>query len=219
VRLAASLVLVVALAGCGTNRPEIPPELLASGGDSALAPGCDSPGYPAGPYGSATGAVVTNSCFRGWAAPTAVAHTDATLEDLSLGAFHDPTGERYELLLVNSAALWCAVCKSEHQTLPQHYAELAPHGLAILSALFQNNAGDPATLVDLKQWVETFHTTFPMVLDSDYQLGTYASAETAPLNLVIDARTMQIVEKFVGNQSSVLWPLIEDELARREASE
>jgi hypothetical protein len=30
---------------------------------------------------------------------------------------------------------------------------------------------------------------------------------------------MQIIEKFVGDQGSVLWPLIEDELARREATE
>jgi len=219
VRRVLPLALGLTLAGCGTNRPEIPPELLASGGPPVLAPGCDSPGYPEGPYGSSTGSVVTNSCFRGWAAPSSTAHTDSALEDLSLGAFYDPLGARYELVLVNSAALWCSVCKTEHHTLPQHYAELAPHGLAIVSALFQNNAGDPAGVADLKQWVETFATNFPMVLDPDYQLGTYASAESAPLNLVIDARTMQIIEKFVGNQGSVLWPLIEDELARREASE
>ena len=217
-RRALFLAFALALAGCGTNRPEIPPELLATGAPTAVAPGCATPGYPAAPYGSDPGAVVTNSCFRGWLSPNSTAHTEAALEDLSLGAFYDPLGARYELLLVNTAALWCAVCKTEHQTLPARYADLAPHGLAIVSALFQNNAGDPAGVKDLKQWVETFKTSFPMVLDPDYQLGTYASAETAPLNLVIDARTMQIVEKFVGNQGSVLWPLIEDELARREAS-
>jgi hypothetical protein len=35
---------------------------------------------------------------------------------------------------------------------------------------------------DLKLWVETFKVDFPMVLDPDYQLGNYATAETAPLN-------------------------------------
>jgi hypothetical protein len=210
--------LALALFGCGTNRPEIPPELLASDSGVGLGAGCDSPDYPPGPYGSESGALVSNTCFRGWSAPNTSPHTDAALADISFGLFHDPTGLRFELLLVNTAALWCAVCKTEHQALPQHYQDLAPRGLAILSALFQNNAGDPADLNDMKQWVEAFHTNFPMVLDPDYQLGTYGQASKAPLNLVIDARTMQIVEKFVGDQGSVLWPLIEDELARREAS-
>jgi hypothetical protein len=54
-----------------------------------------------------------------------------------------------------------------------------------------------------------------MVLDPDYQLGAYASPETAPLNLIIDARTMRIEKKFIGDQSAVIWPYIENELSRR----
>lgn len=218
-RRAGLLLVGLALVGCGTNKPRIPPELLANPGDSGLAAGCDTPGYPDGPYGSDAGGVAANTCFRGFTTPGSSPHTEAALTELSLGAFYDPTGKEYELLLVNSAAVWCAVCKSEHRTLGQHYAELAPHGLGLVSALFQNNAGEPADFDDLKQWVETFDVKFPMVLDPDYQLGTYARATTAPLNLVIDARTMQIVAKFVGDQGGVLWPLVEDELARREASE
>jgi hypothetical protein len=209
------MLLLAALAGCGTNKPEIPPELLESpGGDD-----CSSADYPAGPYGKIAGTVAANACFQGWRDPTAATHDESTLEPLSLATFHDPTGETHELILVNTAAVWCAVCKNEHRSLPARYAELGPRGLVILSALFQNNTGDPAVFADLKLWVETFKVDFPMVLDPDYQLGNYATAETAPLNLLIDARTMRIIEKFVGDQGSVLWPLIEDELARREATE
>lgn len=217
-KLASLAALVGVLAGCGTNRPEIPAALLGDG-ETSLAAGCDNPSYPGAPFGTEPGSVVANTCFRGWAAPADVEHTDATLEDIGFGAFYDPTHKRYELLLVNSAALWCAACKAEHQTLGQHYAELAPHGLALVSALFQNNAGDPADTSDLEQWVETFDVKFPMVLDPDYQLGAYASADTAPLNLLVDARTMQIMQKWVGDQSDVIWPLIQDELAKREAAE
>jgi hypothetical protein len=211
--------LIAVLAGCGTNRPEIPPELLGSSGDSSLVAGCENPSYPGGPFGTDPGATVVNTCFRGWATPGNGEHTDAALVDLGLGAFYDPTHKQYELLLVNTAALWCAACKAEHQTLGQHYAELAPHGLALVSALFQNNAAEPAGVDNLKQWVETFDVKFPMLLDPDYQLGAYASAETAPLNLLIDARTMRIMQKWVGDQSSVIWPSIEDELTKREAGE
>lgn len=205
----------VLLAACGTNRPEIPKELLGTSGASA----CATPGYPMGPYGDDSGTLAEDRCFRGWRAPQSTRHEEATLEDISLGNFYDPTGKTHEIVLLNTAAIWCSVCKSEHKTLPDHYAELAPRGLVILSALFQNGQGGPADLADLTTWVETFDVPFPMVLDPDYQLNDYASAETAPLNLVIDARTMRILAKFIGNQSEPLWTTIEDELARRESSE
>jgi hypothetical protein len=215
VKRARTLLFALALGGCGTNKPEIPPELLANPGDS----GCSSPDYPAGPYGKLAGNVARDVCFQGWSEPGRTSLEESTLESLSLGSFHDPTGEKHEIILLNTAAVWCAVCKNEHRTLDERHAELGPRGLVILSALFQNSKGDPAVFADLKLWVETFKVEFPMVLDPEYQLGDYATAETAPLNLVIDARTMRIIEQFVGDQGSVLWPLIEDELARREATE
>jgi hypothetical protein len=219
VKLLGFSALAAFVAGCGTNRPEIPPELLENPGTTTLSAGCASLAYPDGPYGTDVGTVVANTCFSGWSTPGSTAHTAAELEDIPLGAFHDPSGKQYELLLVNTAALWCAACKSEHKTLGQHWADLAPRGLGLVSALFQDNAGGPATVDDLKQWVEAFDVKFPMVLDPDYQLGIYASADTAPLNLLIDARSMQIMQKFVGDQESVIWPLIENELDQRAAAQ
>lgn len=196
---------------CGTNRPEIPPELLEA------PPGCSSLDYPDGPYGTEPGETTADLCFRGWPRPDSVGHDESTLSNLSFGRFYDPTGDRYELLLVNSAALWCSVCQVEHDTLPDHYRELAPRGFAILSALFEDREGQPATVADLALWVETFGTPFPMALDPDYQLGAYAPSASAPLNLLVDARNMRIIEKFTGDQAAVLWPLVDGELARREA--
>lgn len=212
---AALVLATLALGACGTNRPEIPPELLENPGNATS---CDRPDYPAGPYGDDQGSVAADRCFRGWLAPAKTAHTEAALQDISLGSFYDPKGEKYEILLVNTAAVWCSVCKTEHQTLPDDYKELAPRGLAIVSALFQNSTGGPASLADLTTWVEAFDVPYPMVLDPDYQLGDYAAASTAPLNLVVDARTMRILDKFIGNQGEDLWRTIEAELARREAA-
>jgi hypothetical protein len=196
---------------CGTNAPEIPKELLEA------PPTACSVEYPEGPYGSEVGEVAADACFKGWSRPNETAHEEETLTNLSFGRYFDPTGERYELLLVNSAALWCMACQVEHEDLPARYAEFGPRGLVILSALFQDREGEPAGVSDLTLWVETFETPFPMALDPDYQLGLYASAASAPLNLLLDARTMRIIEKFTGDQSAVLWPLVEEELSRREA--
>jgi hypothetical protein len=201
---------VLALA-CGTNRPEIPPELLENPA------GACSLDYPEGPYGTERGSVAADACFKGWSQPNETPHETDTLTDLSFGRYLDPAGDRYELLLVNSAALWCMACQVEHEELPARYDEFGPRGLVILSALFQDREGEPANVSDLTLWVETFETPFPMALDPDYQLGAYASAASAPLNLLLDARTMRIIEKFTGDQSAVLWPLVEEELSRREA--
>jgi hypothetical protein len=120
------------------------------------------------------------------------------------------------VLLVNTAAVWCSACRIEHETLPEHARELGPRGLVILSALFQDQGRNPATVEDLSLWTETFSSNFPMVLDPSYRFGLFASAETAPLNLVIDARSMTLVAKFVGDQAAVMWPTIEGALDRGE---
>jgi hypothetical protein len=46
-------------------------------------------------------------------------------------------------------------------------------------------------------------------------MGRFGSAESAPLNIVIDARSMKVIEKFIGDQAVVMWPFIESELAKR----
>jgi len=212
VRVALALLASAVLAGCGTNRPEIPEELLR---DPDTGTGA---GYPEGPYGTDKGEIAYDAKFRGWLTPL-TAHTPDALEDVALADYYDPAGRKYELLLVNTAAIWCSVCQSEHQTLPERYAEYSPRGLALVSALFQDEAGEPADLDDLELWVRRFNPPYPMLLDPDFQLGVYATAETAPLNLLVDARTMQILEKFIGDSSTTLWRLVDDELSRREAME
>ena len=51
-----------------------------------------------------------------------------------------------------------------------------------------------------------------MVLDPESQFG---SADTAPLNFVIDARTMTVLKVFVGDQAAAMWGFIDQELEAR----
>jgi hypothetical protein len=186
-----------AVLGCGTNRPEIPDELKNSGNA----------------YGSQEGDTVQNTCFVGYRDPRLVG---SALGTVCFYDFHDPNGtKRHELLIVNTAAVWCQACKVEHQTLPDRYRQLAPRGLALFSALFEDSDSNPAQPEHLITWISSFDPNFPMVLDPEYQMGIYASRETAPLNLVIDARNMVILKKEIGDHPAVLWPFVEGELARR----
>jgi hypothetical protein len=204
----ASIAFAAALsAACGTNAPELPP-----GFDAPAS--CVAVGYPDAPYGTEPGSVVSNACFEGWRSPAAAAARNAALEPISLADFFDRDGTgKVRILLINTAAVWCSACRVEHEDLPAYAARLGPQGLAIVSALFQDQARNPAEPSDLSAWAETFGTNFPMVIDPDYELGRYASAETAPLNLVVDARTMVILRKYIGDQAAVMWPFIEGRLA------
>lgn len=207
-------IAVLAL-GCGTNRPDIPDHLLQSGSGGGPA------NYPAGPYGKDVGDVVENFTFTsGWLNPVAANHDPAQFAPISFADFHDPAGTQAELILLNTAAVWCVACKIEHggssssKNLNEHFDELSPKGLRLLSLLFQDAKGDPATAAHLVSWTQAYETRFPMALDPEYQMGRFGPANQAPLNILVDARTMKIMAATSGDPST-LWPQIEAELDAR----
>jgi hypothetical protein len=209
--LALALAASTSLA-CGSNAPEVPKELLATQA------GCTAPDYPTEGLGKEPGDVAANLCFEGYRAPDRVAPIAGHRETIAFSDYYDPAGTKgVSLLLVNTAAIWCMACVDEHRTLPDHARELGPQGLVILSTLFQDANRDGATLEDVERWIANFHTNFPMVADPGVQLDGYASSDLAPLNMVIDPRSMKVLRKFVGNQGT-LWPYIESELKARSAA-
>jgi hypothetical protein len=206
--LACALV-VTGVVACGDNTPKIPPELLNNSG------GCAAPDYPSGPFGTEEGDTLANACFQGFRNPARVSHDESSLETIAFSDYYDKTGSKGDrLLLINTAAVWCSACRTKHEGLSAKNDEYGPKGLSIVSTLFQDAARNPATIRDLSNWVETFSSDYAMLLDPDYQLGAYASAETAPLNLVVDARTMTIEKKLLGDQPTILWPFIDAALAQ-----
>src|SRR3954469_5296996 len=131
------------LLGCGSNTPKIPPELLASGG-------CASPDYPSGPFGTEEGDTLANLCFKGFRDPSRVELDEASLETIAFSDYYDPTGSKgFALVLINTSAVWCSACRTEHEGLSKKNEQYAPRGLRILSTLFQDSRRDPATFRDL----------------------------------------------------------------------
>ena len=133
--------LALLVAACGTNAPEIPSELL-----EPQACNCPAAGYPQGDTGTEEGELLADAEFSGFRDPTGA--TEATpLETLRFSDYFDPNGELgYDLLLINTAAVWCAVCQEAHGELPELYATYRQQGLVMLGLLFQDAAGDPATV-------------------------------------------------------------------------
>ncbi len=209
----AALAAALLALGCGSNAPEVPDELLAT--DS----GCGAPAYPDAGIGSEVGDVLENQCFTGYRAPARAKPSAATRETLAFSDYYDPVGTKgATLLLVNTAAIWCGACISEHHDLPARQAQLGEQGLVIFTTLLQDAKRDPASLEDVENWIGKFGTNFPIVNDPEQHLTDYSPPELAPLNMVIDARSMKILQKYEGDQGEVMWPYIESVLAARAAS-
>ena len=206
---------------CGTNAPEIPEEYLRGGGGGGDASGGGRASYPEGPYGNEPGSISGDLTFpEGWLDPTAMGYDLSKLVPISLSDFYAPegldeAGERTELILLNASALWCQACKVEHKELPKKYREFRPRGLQILGALFQDGAYAPAQPKHLAAWTAAYKTNFPMALDPEFQMGALGSAGSAPLNVIIDARTMKILKIVIGDQPDITWGFIETELTKR----
>jgi hypothetical protein len=179
------------------------------------------PEYPAGPYGRGAGAVIANVEFIGWHDPVAAGYDPEALERVSLSDFYDPSGERTKLLVVNASAVWCAVCQAEMREIKtkglyHHYREL---GVEFLGTLFEDGSGAPAKPSDLELWgsAPARSIEFPLVLDPSLQMGAYFSSDATPLNLLLDAQTMRILQVQMGydGSDSGLWSLVDAELEHR----
>lgn len=225
--------LVAALAGCGSNAPEIPPDLLEAIKASGSGSGAE---YPPGPYGTKEGEVVTNLCFQGWRNPKAAGYDPAEFEEICFSDFYAPDGttldpegtgeERHvELILMNTGAVWCSACQVEwggggsQPPLSQIQAEREELGLQVFGTLFQDAQLNVATEVHAENWTKTFEVEVPYALDPDFQMGLYAKPETQPFNMVVDARTMQILYQVEGDQPTVTLGFIDTELAERAAAQ
>jgi hypothetical protein len=216
-RLAACLVALTVL-GCGSNAPELPPELI----DAIKASGnADAGAYPPGPYGTTVGSVARDACFEGWHNPLAANFDPAALGQVCFSDFYDATGEEIEVVLVNTGALWCTACKTEwggspsRPSLLDHHDRLAAQGFRVFGIFFEDARENPADVETIRSWAVTFSVDVPFVRDPDFLMGAYADANVQPFNMLIDARSMTILLKVDGDQPEVLFARVEQELAAR----
>ena len=172
--------------------------------------------YPAGPYGTTRGATIENLAFLGWKHPDLAGYDPAQFETVKLSDFYDPDGHTgVKLLAINASAVWCGVCRREYQEMHSAdvYGTLRPLGLEILGTLFQDNAYYPAQPQDLKNWgkLSTHAVTFPLVLDPGFKVGAYFDSDATPLNMLIDVRTMTIVQITMGisDPTSKYWDQVQ----------
>ena len=210
-----AVVLALMISGCGSDDEagrDFDRGGKAGAGTNVIAPGGGLARYPAPPYGTTPSSVVENFAFLGWAAPQAVNFEETAFQRVSLADFYDPDGTKgIKMIVLNGSAVWCGVCNTEANDInrAKRYAEYKARGVEFVWSLFEDARGGPATPTDLANWASYYEVDFPMVLDPSLKLGAFFSSDATPLNLLIDARTMRIVDKLLGYNPSTHWETID----------
>lgn len=163
-----------------------PPTILRAAAACAvwgmLVAGCASEGaaidYPNRPYGVNAGDTIENLALQ-----------DLDGKPFELKSVYKG---RARAVLLYATGTWCFSSKQETEWLNQKLAAGRGDVLPI-AVLLENNRHERADATTAKEWGRSFGVTFLTLLDGDGRLDGFRSSGVIPLNLVVDASTMQIV--------------------------
>lgn len=189
--------------------------------------------YPAGPYGISKGSVVENYQFLGFA-NASVMNDPAAMQNVMLADFYNPhaddptyapadasTDDRLygpdspygagtpkpRVLLIDVASVWCPPCNEEAKTtLPGKHLKYKPCGGEFLLQLADSATPGVAALpADLVRWDNRYKVDYPSSLDPSSKLAALFSQDAFPSNLIIDTRTMKIIDVEAGIPPASFW--------------
>lgn len=169
------------------------------------------PSYPAGPYGTAKGAIIRNLAWTGYRDSAADADSSPFNEAAStveLLEFFRGRDAGAKVIVLNESAGWCSGCVEAARDLPGLSATYGPRGARFVETLFEDYDGNPANAEFARAWGQAFSLTTPTVADPDDALGDYNGSGSVPMFLFVDADDMKIVEKVYGYDRAQLESLL-----------
>ena len=199
--LIAPLVFAAALtcAACGSNEPAA---ALDAGSVQDAQP---SGSYPAGPYGYASGATIEDYHWLGWTDPKGAGYA-GDLEEIALADYYDPDGTKnIKAIFVNASARWCSVCKQEQDEIRARKAEWGPKGVVFIESIFEDANYEPAGPTDIAAWGSAYDVDWILVVDPANKLSVFFDTTATPMNMFIDARTMEIKDILTGMPDDTWW--------------
>ena len=146
--------------------------------------------------GTTEGQHIPNFTFRGYVDSSRA----AGLQTVSLADYYDPESRRYKVLSLVAAAMWCPICGGQTEQMVVAAPALRSEGVVIIEAIIDGPTGQiPPTLCDFDDWIETHETNFTLVFDSGARrIGQYAAISGVPYNILVDTRTMEVLDAGVG---------------------
>ncbi len=174
------------------------------GGDHTASPRgvvVDKMPYPEGPYGYAVESIVEDFGLQGFI-DSDDADDDPFNEEarqIKISEFFQGEDLDAKLILINVGAGWCPVCAQEMQYIAPRFKQFYDRGIRILNVVDQDDDSAPPDLDFAKTWAGRFSSKLPTAIDPyDKVLGPYFTESAVPMNIYIDASTMQIVEAYAG---------------------
>ena len=146
-------------------------------------------GYPQGPYGTRIGDVITDTTFK-----------DSSGEDFPLSTLYQDSGAR--LLLISTGAGWCTACIEEQPQLEQWAQTYKEQGLRVVMTVFEDALSMPATVETARKWKSDYDLTIPVLADETAFFSSYYDSSLAPMNMIVEACSMTILEIIIGSKPS-----------------
>jgi hypothetical protein len=179
-----------------------PPPPPATGGTGGTSPTVCN--YPPGPYGTSIGATVSpNLTWQGYRPDT------DQVAPISIQDYFDCDGTRgVNALLLIQSALWCGACQAEAEELNAHVAGgWSQQHISVLTLIIEDQVGNPASVSHALAWKNAFDAKgWGVVADPAF---TFASGggNGLPLIIVVDPRSMKVVDKSEGLGPGAYWSL------------
>ncbi|MHB1845687.1 MAG: TlpA family protein disulfide reductase [Deltaproteobacteria bacterium] len=212
-----TLAVATSLAACGGNNVGSSTSAGSTGGGTTGGAGstggdagttatyaCPSggPSYPAAPYETNRGGTFPDFFLGGgyWNPSTTPTPDIPNFQPTSLMAFHQLYCSGFKYALVDISAVWCPHCNTEAQELPTQWVpKWLPKGGIVYSVLEEGATPNvPATMADLQSWISQYQTNYPMALDPQENLVTGLSLQAWPANIILDLKTMKVVDAVFG---------------------
>lgn len=178
--------------------------------------------YPPGPYGVSKGSIISNLEFVGYFNPM---DKSRGMQLVTLADFYNPTGAdvfpentpypelagtpKPKALLIMVSASWCGPCQQEAaEVVPGKYEKYHPMGGEFLLQLVEGPNYDPAVPKNLDSWTNKFDVNYPAAIDPSYKMGAFVPG-AFPANMIINTRTMEIVQVVTAAPSATFWTKFE----------
>ncbi len=120
--------------------------------------------------------------------------------------------EAERVMLVSTAAGWCAACIEEQPKLNALHAEYGDEGLFVLVAFFEDSSFAAADVRDADRWRDRHELAFTVVADTDGAFGAYYDTALAPMTMLVEVPTMRILSIQTGFDEAMVRAVIASRL-------
>lgn len=106
---------------------------------------------------------------------------------------------RGNVVLLDSSAMWCPPCQADTPTLETDFWQVyrdQGDGFAVIQMLGQNYQGSTPSTTELNSWKNKYGLTFPVVGDSNWQVGGRLGNSYIPHYTILD---QEMVIQMKGN--------------------